>query len=572
MYRRPKNLDLKIKFEKSWFSSHLNSKIYIIASLISLILLFYGIWEIKPVVVEITDFLGLTSRLTIAYWIGYILIVFCSVRIYLDKEYKNELTYIIVLMIFGLFLFGVPIFAERNARFPWSYYPAGEVKTVLETKYIDSISKYPLISYRSWPATHLISASTLYLTRIKIENLLKYMPLFWLFSVILITFSIGKRFGLSSNQSFLASFFTLSSFWTSHYYYGPQSFAYVLYLLLFMFIVTFSKTGKIRDTILISLTFSSIVITHLLTSIAIISSFVFSSSSIRSIHEKRNKFIIFFLIIFITWYIYLAPVMFETGVKEFIKQATEMEFFSFFKTEKYSSGELLTRQITHYSRLFYLGIYAISMIAAGAFYLSGRIKEENKELTKVCFFWLFGVLSLFVFRYGVAEIDDRIYIFSLVPMAIILVLSFNRKNLIMLSILFVILHIPAHYGSESNDQTLTTELVGSKFMAIRMNIAYPYAYRFHTYIEFYSHDKINLPKETFWRLQPPNSSILDNVIYIIDSDQNHNYMIYAYGFDPITDIVKSINASVAYHNGYYTVYIINNTELKRRIDIARRAI
>jgi len=134
--------------------------------------------------------------------------------------------------VIGLFLYGVSIFAEENARFPWSYYPAGEVKTVLETQYIDSISKHNLISYRSWPATHIISATILYLTGIKIENLLKYVPLFWMFSVILITFIIGKRLKLLANQSFLATLIVLSSFWTFHYYYGPQSFGFLIYLLL----------------------------------------------------------------------------------------------------------------------------------------------------------------------------------------------------------------------------------------------------------------------------------------------------------------------------------------------------
>ncbi len=186
----------------------LNSKMYLIIAAISLFFLFYSIWEIKPVVIDISDFLGLASHLTLAYWIGYILIIFCSISLYLDRDYKNESLYILILFIFGLFIFGVPVFAEENARFPWSYYPAGEVKTVLESKYINSFSKYPLLSYLSWPGTHIISASILYISNIKIDNLLKYMPLFWIFSVIVISFSLARRLNLSMNQSFLTSLFS----------------------------------------------------------------------------------------------------------------------------------------------------------------------------------------------------------------------------------------------------------------------------------------------------------------------------------------------------------------------------
>ncbi len=147
-------------------------KIYIFIALISIVLLFYSIWEIKPVLVDINDFLGLLSHLTLAYWIGYILVVLFSIRLYLDKQIKHDSIYLIYLIVIGLFLFGVPIFTEDNARFPWSYYPAGEVKTVLETKYVNSSSNYPLMTYRSWPAIHLISAFILYLINIKIEDLL----------------------------------------------------------------------------------------------------------------------------------------------------------------------------------------------------------------------------------------------------------------------------------------------------------------------------------------------------------------------------------------------------------------
>lgn len=308
-----KNLQPEDKFNhiESLFSSPLDSKIYIFFAVTGVIFLFYSIWQIKPVVVDINDFLGLLSHLTLAYWIGYALVVLFSIRLYLDKKIKHDIIYLMYLVIIGLFLFSVPIFAEDNARFAWSYYPAGEVKTVLETKYIDSGSDYPLMTYRSWPAMHLISAFILYLTDIKIENLLKYMPLFWVISVVLITFSIGKRLRLLSSQSFMASFLILASLWTGLYYYGPPSLAYLLYMLLFMFIVIFNKFSlnvppaealkheyidfikdKIINIMLISMAFIALVITHVLTPIAVISSFIFSSPFIQTFRKKRIRFII----------------------------------------------------------------------------------------------------------------------------------------------------------------------------------------------------------------------------------------------------------------------------------------
>lgn len=574
-----KNLQPGNKFTQleSLFSSPLDSKIYIFFAVTGIIFLFYSIWQIKPVVVVINDFLGLLSHLTLVYWIGYVLVVLFSIRLYLDKKIRHDGIYLMYLIIIGLFLFSVPIFAEDNARFAWSYYPAGEVKSVLETKYIDSGSDYPLMTYRSWPAMHLISAFILYLGDIKIENLLKYMPLFWVFSVILITFSIGKRLGLLSNQSFMASFLILASIWSGLYYYGPPSLAYLLYLLLFMFIVVFSRfkpdtslagahkdenisfiKDKIINTILISLTFIALVITHILTPIAVISSFTLSSPFIQMFRKKRIKFIVVLLILFMAWYVFLAPVMFETGIKEFITQAMQLDFLSFFKTEKYSPGEFLTRWIVHYSRLFFMGIYAIAMIVAYTLYMIGRTKKENTEMTKICFFWLAGILALFALKYGRNEIDDRIFLFSLLPMVYILTFTFDRKILAVLAILLIIFHMPAHYGTESFDMVQTTELSGAKFFAANavFDNRETYFSMWDTFINYYDPETIKV----FWKTMPvadkPNQSRIDYTTYIINSDGSHNFLFYSFGSDPVKEWIQSNqgNLNVFYDNGYYQIY------------------
>lgn len=573
----------KIVYEKSWFYSSLDTKIYLIFATICLLLFVYSILQIKFVDVDVEDFLGMLSHLTLAYWIGYVLIVFFSIKLYFDNKLKKDIIYIIYLIIIGLFLFGVPIFAEENARFPWSYYPAGEVKTVLNTKYIDTISKHPLMTYHTWPSLHLISATILYLTDIKIENLLKYMPLFWVFSVILLTFVTGKRLRLSSNQSFFASFLILTSFWLPHYYYGPPAFAYLLYLILFMFIIAFNKIEpdvssakvdqekkitilrqKINTTILISLTFTSLVITHILTAIAIISSFTLSSSFIRTLHKKRNKFIIFFLLIFISWYFYLSPTMFETGITVLVQQIEKMDFFSFTKTEKYTAGTLLTRQIIHYSRLFYLGIWAMAMAFAVIFYRTGRIKVDNREQIKICFFWLLGILALFALKYGQAEIDDRIYLYSLIPMAYIATFVFNKKIIGILAILLILPHLPAHNGTESFDMVRTTELNGANFFVKNAVSNYNETYfsMWDTFINYNDPETIKLYGKYFDVTTKPDLSKVNTSDYIINSIGSHNFITYSYGFDPLDQWIKSNQDRVGlfYDNGHYQIYKNNKKD------------
>ncbi len=310
----------------------LHSKIICIIINLCFILFLYNIFQIKWVVIDINDFLGLTSHLTIYYWLGLSTITICSIIIYLDNELKDTVVFIGALFIVALFLFGLGVFAEENARFIVSYYPTAEVKTVLETHHIDTISVYPLISYRSWPAFHLITASILYLSGISLDNLIKYMPLFWSTCVIFVTFAIGRRIKFSLNESFLLSFLFISSFWLPQYYYSPQSFAFIIYIILFICIFSQKNINFIGLSLL---TFSSLVITHLVTSIVVILS-LFTQGLCRNglsytklmCKIRFNYRILLFIAIFIIWILYLAPLVFTTGMLEFKNQVMNLDLFS----------------------------------------------------------------------------------------------------------------------------------------------------------------------------------------------------------------------------------------------------
>jgi hypothetical protein len=533
-------------------------KLYLSVTLTSITLFVYSIWEIKWVVVDINDFLGLTSHLTLAYWLGLSLITLCSILVYLDDDLKTDWIFIFILIVIGVFLFGLGVFAEENARFPWSYYPAGEAKMLLSTHHIDTISRYPLISYHCWPASHFISASIILLTGINFDNLIQYMPLFWILCYIFISFAIGRRLNFSLNQSFLLSFLSLTSFWTFHYYYGPQSFAILVYLLLFLFIITFKNT--LKERLLLTPTFITLVITHVLTPIAMLSVLF-----IQSIYKKQTKFLILFLLIFVAWYIYLAPLMFDAGVKEFMTQATALEFFSFLKTEKYSMGTLLTRQIVHNCRLSYLGVYATCMAIAFILYLTGRVKKENKERLNICFLWLIGAVLLLVLRYGATEIDDRVFVLSLLPMACIMILSFNRKLFILLMVLLIVLHIPAHYGAECYQMARTTELKGAEFFAMKISSHdEPYSYRFHPYVRYYDPEKVLMPWKSFTGAFQPDISTIGPATYIANSNESQDFMLYSLGFDPVQTWIEQNknNLTSFYDNGYFKWYM--NTKEGRR--------
>lgn len=526
-------------------------KIYIILIFLGVILLFYSIWEIKPVVVGIENFLGLVSQLTLMYWIGYLLMILCYILLYFDKRIKNDVIYLAFLIVIGLFLFGVPIFAEENARYAWSYYPSGEVKTTLEAQKIEKVSEFALISYRSWPGSHFVSAFMISLVNVKIDDLIKYMPLFLIFSMIMIVYSAGKSLKISDYQCFSMSLLAILSFWTVNYYYGPQSLAYILYLSFFTLTILLYR---IKSYVLIILTFVAIVMTHMLTSIISIISFLFSSRYIQLPHKNRIKFVVCFLIIFIGWHTYFATSMFEVVIKDLIEQITQKGSFGVFNTEKYNFGNNLIRQTIHYSRILYPVIYAIFMTVAAGFYLNGRIRKEHKDLVKICFFWLIGILTLLVFRYG-AEIDDRVYIFSLLPMISIIVMTFDQRIIIALVVLLAILHTPAHYGTEFYDMVYTTELQGSKFLSSKIDNYDSINYYYGPLIQYYDLQFTNFWMKGFDKgIYDPDNESLEISTYIVHSKQINNYLIYIFGIDKIQVWIKDSKSNLLYDNGYYSIY------------------
>lgn len=548
-----KNLNSTNKFEfpKSWFSGPLDSKIYIIYVSISLILLFYAIMEIKPVYVNNTDFLGLTSHLTLAYWIGFLILIFGSVRLYLDKQYKNTLIYIIYLLVMGLYLFGLPIFAEENAWFEWSYYPAGEVQNTLENKYIDTNSKN-LLSYNMWPATHLISSFIILIGNVSLGSLIKYMPLFWIITIIFLTNVMGKIFNFSPNQSFLLSFMIIASFVTFLYYYGPPSISYLFFIMIFICINDISINRKKRLYIPLILLISALEITHLLTSLVVI-----IVICIMYLIERRLKTLMLFSItVFFSWYFFMAPFMFQVAGDNLsnllIIGNNSVKFTQ-------TNSIIQMSKILSYT---YLGIYIICVALVTLNMLYNKSLLNNKKSIN-CLAWSIGIGSFLFLNYG-SEMDDRLYIYTIIPAAtyIILNISNRSKILIAIMVIFAFLHIPAHYDAESINMVYTTELYGSDFFASRVepgnknpiNVNYVFGPLLDYYHPLPFNERGGINPYSTGIYNPSNASLEDST-YIIYTKQTNNFLLYVFGYDSIKLWLESENKSkLIYTNGYYEIY------------------
>ena len=531
-------------------------KIYLLLAFVSLILLFYSIWQIKPVIVEVEDPVGLVSHFTACYWIGLALLVLDAIFAFLDRELKKDAIFIVILITLGMFLFGIVPFVYENTRHADVYYHPSLVYNLLEEHHID-IKNSPLATYYQWPALLFTSASILTTTGFTgdfIQGLVKYVPLFYMLCFVFITYSIGKRLELAPNYCFLLSFLTLSS-WLYMFHYANHAVALLLYLLIFMLLISPRRT--VAESVIIMLLYGALVITHGLTSLAVLPALV-----TISIYRKEGRFIALFVAIFAAWFLYQATPAMEAGVRWWWANPL-FNIFEMAQVERYATPSAPARLVIRYSTLTYVALYGSLVVGSAILLLRRSITGQRRKQVIFLFCWAIGAGVIIFSGYGQAL--WRSYIFCIVPAVAIVVLSFpSRKLMLALMCLCVALSLPANYGGEvSWGQVLTTELKGAKFFACEVKPQPPDEYFYvigggERVILSYNPNLLGVHRR--WAAQFPSEvdlSTLDRVHYVIISKQGTDGVKFAWGEDPYAawpETEAGKRANLIYNNGYFQIY------------------
>ena len=544
-------------------------RLYLVLILLSWVFLFYSILQIYPVIVEVTDPIGLVSHLTIWYWAGLVMVVFCSFSVFLDHQVKTDMIFLVVLITLGMFLYGLPVFVEVNARSPIAYHPTSEVQTLIETGHIGPATSYPVSSYRSWPGIHFITAFIVELTGLG-YGFVKYWPIFWYIYVTLITYALGKWTKLEANRCFLLSFLVLSSFVFVHFAYSPQGLSFMLYILFFGLVVVRLSSqwlNTLSSNLLLIIVFSALVIMHPFTS-----ALALLAALPLLLYRKEFRIAILFVSIFGVWYMYLAFEALRIGVGQLLGGP----FAELLQIGSRSVGAATMpswRYIPYWSWRSYFYIYALCIVAVIVLVISDKVKKREWKPTLSPILWMSGAFAAALIPYGF-ESPDRIFMLCLVPAAYAIVLSFsNRKRSRMLAILLmavvVVLYLPAQYGSEVRQtQVLTSELSGDRFFAVNIlrnpNTTYFYSDD-NKLILFFNPSLVTVSSGyPFWSFQvpdKPNFHVLDQMTYVIISKQGTDMMIWAFKEDPILNWLLTENgrtSDLTYNNGYYQIYSNTN--------------
>lgn len=545
-----------IKFANLLLKS-IQNRLILVGINISFILLIISIWNIKWLVVDVDDFLGLTSHLPAVYWIGLGLITICSIFAYLDEKSKSKIVPIYILLILVLYLFGIGLFAEENARNVFTYSNIAEINNIQSVHRIDISSDYPLISYRSWPAYHLLTFPIISICNIEIKDLIKYIPLFFVMYYLLFCMAIGHTVNFNKNNSFLIGYLFITSIFSAHQWYpSPQSLALCMYVLLFYIILlNFLRDHKIniQHKLVLLASFAAVIMTHLLTSTILLFSFI-----AESFYQRKKEYVSLLFVMYLAYLAYLAPVGFRYGIRNVYSQMVSMDLFYFVGTTKFVPVTHI-KETVNYFRLAYILIY-ILIILIILFYVYKDTNQKRIQVFKFCLFWILGVAPLLSLHYGL-EIFERVYGFSLIPVCIIICLYSNSiplKRLIIpiLMFLLIFIHIPAHYGSESCDMTLSSELRGANFFADYAKNE-TYLYLFPSLIRYYNYHFTTTPANTIdWSNPAIDFSISDNR-YVINSKRTYNFLKYHVGSNPLDNEKMFMNHDTIYNSRSFIIKLLN---------------
>ncbi|MDD2553233.1 MAG: hypothetical protein PHP51_01495 [Desulfotomaculaceae bacterium] len=526
------------------------------ALLLSFSFFLLGTFSSSAAVISDANFISFLNCLNPLYWIGLALVIATLVALWYFDSYNTAALSLPAVMLLGIMLLSIPVLLQENAPFYVSYYPAGEVQTILQSHHINMQSELPLITYHYWPGLHLFSAVNILVSGVSLDFLLKYIPLLWVIIFTLETYVIAKNLNFSLRQWLLAAWLILVAQWIGQYYYGAQAIAMLMYLIVLS--VIFSNKITVRHSLIFFVTIISLIITHSLTAFSAVLSIIF----VAVFRKRVRTMALASFVLFMFYYSYISLHVFNIGVHEFVGKLLQFDFNTFWESSDFSNSAAssLSKVICHYAKMIFPASFLLMMLTT-IFYFIKEHKKLSKE--KIIYFycsimWLIGVGILIMYKYG-TEMHYRIYLYATVIIVFLFISRFSRSPAVVaLVVLLTVLFFPARYGTYSYEQTLESELKGSKFLAGIVDPSVSFAYQFPSYVWYHEPVNIYTPLLLYAPQFGEDNLKVDpgSVTFIADSIQSHNYMEYAYGFDKIAGWISQnpdqVNA--IYSNGSYWAY------------------
>jgi hypothetical protein len=552
---------LKIYMTESLLIRHIPNKVrpqlYILLLITSWAFFLYGMRVTGYVVLEWPAPLGLISYLPWSYWVAFGLLTITSILAFLDKNFNSQLFYLTVLVTLGIYIIGVAVFLEPNSRLPQSYYVPAGARLIMENGRIPDPAQYDIQAYLYWPGLHFVTISILYITGLSDHiEFARYVPLIWPIFFMLALQGIGNRLGMSNKERFILCFLVLSSRF-GYIEYQPSSIAPILFL---MFIIPIIKSERnIADSLIAILLLIGVIITHSVTSIALILGIV-----ILSIWRKDYLIASLSIILLVAWYLYIAGGAFTQAI-EIVRNSFLSGAFLLLNTQGYQTvgptpvGRLFVR----YGYFLFAFLYLLILVRSVIWIL--RHKSEKVIRQKAGLFLALILGLAFLPLVSQQETVQRAFFFAMPLIGCIFLLTKpSWKFLITVMTIFLMIIPFVRYSQEGiYSYVYSTELKSSAFVAEKiMPEKDIWMYHHPELLSYY------LPGQKFigvadwrWWAPMPTTDIptyaLSGLRWVVMSKPGSDVLMWNFGGDnfkfwPETE--DAINDNMIYNNGSEQIY------------------
>jgi hypothetical protein len=541
------------------------AKVTVLTFVISLICWLMTIANTYTTNLDVESGLSIFLKFPGYFWAS---IVFLGIGFLVLQIKPNFLLLVVGIAIAVLILFGTYSFVEPNARMGVSYYPSGMVSQILSGDDKLIVASNALNPYKYFNGFQCFTSIVVIITKIELTDVIKYFHLPLIFIIGLLFTVIAGRIMNNKQSAFLAIPLFMAAAFSEQFYYGPQLLAYTLLMLWLPLFIIQDKIFTAGFYICLSITFTSILFTHVLTPIPIIifSIIYYLLSRFKLFSTNKTKIgmniIAFFVITYVALLIYLAQAFFEGAVFSFLKTISSLDnFFTMFLYGRQSvpGVTLPIKQVSYYSHIIFYLLLFIMPILVALFYWASSILRKQKLSSGILIMsaWLICQLSLVALVYG-GEIINRMFLYSL-PVTVLFVTT-AMKNLrwvfnIMLILLLLIQPL-AYAGDECYKLTSDSELAGAKFFADNTELEYYFIQVGYQYIWYYNPARA---WENFYTLAMPPQQDFNtevNIDYLIRNTVGKNGFIFHLGYDLLdkqNDFIND-NFDMIYINGNYQIY------------------
>jgi len=404
---------------------------------------------------------GLITSLNVAYWfsLGSLLASFIVLLVF-KRETSWLLAAQVVFLVVVLYL--TPFIMEGTPRLTTGFTHYSDADYVINHGHLDA----ELLVYHNWPGYSLIVSESAIVTNMTSPLLMMDLFPFLVKLIGLLPLYVLLRQVTQSKMAVFAGLWIYNlGFWVNQDYASPQAIG--LYLLLVacaLFVLLDTRGNQTANrrgyTVMLVLVFAAVVLTHALTSMAVllIAVVLFLMKRLPAIQLG-----LLLSMIFLAWSLYGAATEFKSMLPVFWAEAFRLDqIFSLNLTEGFIGAG--TRKAVSWGRVIFT--LAVGLLALYGF-IATLVRKKWQKSDMLTLGLAIGAIAVLPISYGY-ELFHRLYIFGLAPLA-----QFGGKldalgktalgvTLVAL-VVFIPVHVFTRYGSEQAAHTTFEALAFQEF-------------------------------------------------------------------------------------------------------------